>query len=55
MHFHLDIYKSIVNDRMDQLLKEACGSRRVNKTKYVTDRKIKKNTLFRSFFDPGKG
>lgn len=54
MHFHLDIYKSIVNDRMEQLLKEACGTRMANKNKYVANRRMKKNTLFRSIFGPGK-
>lgn len=53
LHFHFDIYKGIVNDRMKQLMSEASEYRMVTKTKYVTDRKMKKNMLFRSIFGPG--
>ncbi|MEC5425803.1 hypothetical protein QGM71_20265 [Virgibacillus sp. C22-A2] len=55
MHFHIDIYKSIVNDRMEQLKKEACQNRIVTKTNHAIDKKKKKYMIFRSFFQAGKG
>ncbi|WP_165769175.1 hypothetical protein [Virgibacillus profundi] len=53
MHFHFDIYKSIVNGHREQLMKEASEYRMAAKINYAADRKMKRKMLFRSFFDPG--
>lgn len=52
--YHLDIYRSITNDRIENLRKEANGNRRMNDNE-VIDWWISTNMLFILFFRSGKG
>ncbi|GAQ18180.1 tail protein [Oceanobacillus picturae] len=54
MCYHLDIYRSITNDRLENLRKEANGNRRMNDNE-VIDWWIRTNMLFILFFQSGKG